>query len=261
MQYCIGIDVGSRNTKLAILRLNDKKIIHLDYTDSGIQPAKTVITLIEKAKSIQRFKNSDIALIYSTGYGRNVVKSDKVISEITCHTFGVQHYYPDARTIIDIGGQDYKIISINAERHISDFLMNDKCAAGTGRFLEMVAMRLDIPCTELSNLASQSSIDRRLNSTCVVFAESEIIGLISQNISSADIARAVHLSVCDRVVSQVNQMNWENPVVFTGGVALNSDIKRVLSDILKTDIITPPEPELTGAIGAMLVALNDYEQS
>ncbi|MBM4400037.1 MAG: 2-hydroxyglutaryl-CoA dehydratase, partial [Candidatus Cloacimonetes bacterium] len=143
----------------------------------------------------------------------------------------------------------------------SDFLMNDKCAAGTGRFLEMVAMRLDIPCSELSNLASQSSNDIRLNSTCVVFAESEIIGLISQNISSADIARAVHLSVCDRVVSQVNQMKWENPVVFTGGVALNSDIKRVLSDILKTDIITPPEPELTGAIGAMLVALNDYEQS
>jgi predicted CoA-substrate-specific enzyme activase len=261
MSYCLGIDIGSRNTKLVLLDCTTRKIAFGEYADTGVNPADTVTSLLNKALSELAVPQKDIVLTYATGYGRNLSKADKIVTEITCHAAGVQHHFPEARTVIDIGGQDAKIISIGKNGHIRDFVMNDKCAAGTGRFLEMVALRLGIPCSELDKIAFESKRNIHLSSTCVVFAESEIIGLVSENISSADIARAVHLSIADRIAAQINQLDWQSPVVFTGGVAFNADLKNIISEMIGSEIHIPPNPELTGALGAAIDAVNDYEQN
>jgi predicted CoA-substrate-specific enzyme activase len=261
MPYCLGIDIGSRNTKIVLLNNKNRAIVFSDYADTGVKPLETVNLLIEKGFSAHKCSHKDIVNIYATGYGRKLYQADKVISEISCHAFGVQYFYPQARTIIDIGGQDSKIISIDDKGHVRDFVMNDKCAAGTGRFLEMVALRLGVSCDELDKIAALSKKEVHLNSTCVVFAESEIIGLVSEDTSSADIARSVHLSIAERIVAQLNQLDWKEPVVFTGGVAFNQDLRQIISYQTGAQVLTPLNPELTGALGAALIALNDYEQS
>ncbi len=257
MKYALGIDIGSRNTKLVLLDAKTSDIAFSTFADSGINPVGTVSTLFAQALNSLHCIDTDIVLSCITGYGRNLMKADKVVSEISCHALGVQFYHPNVRTIIDIGGQDSKTISLDENGHIIDFVMNDKCAAGTGRFLEMVAMKLGITCDKLDKTAAESNQDFHLSSTCVVFAESEIIGLIAKGVSAADIARSVHLSISDRIISQLNQLAWKPPLVFTGGVALNNDLKSIFSKNLNTDVIVPPEPELTGALGAALIALRE----
>jgi predicted CoA-substrate-specific enzyme activase len=254
MPFKIGIDIGSRNTKIVVLKTNSNEIAYKDYCDTGINPPETVRILLDKACSILNTLKPKTSAIAVTGYGRNLYKADKVISEISCHALGVQYYFPDAATIIDIGGQDCKVISIGQDGKVIDFVMNDKCAAGTGRFLEMVAIRLSLPCSELAELASGSGNNYRLSNTCVVFAESEIIGLISKGVLPADIARSVHLSIAERIISQVNQLDWHSPVIFTGGVANNDDLRKILSDRLQCEILAAPDPEITGALGAALLA-------
>jgi predicted CoA-substrate-specific enzyme activase len=261
MQYCLGIDIGSRNNKVALIEIRERKVIFSAFSSTGVNPSETVSELLDKGFATHKCNWNNIISTYATGYGRKLFKADKVVSEITCHATGVQHYYPDAATVIDIGGQDSKIISIGENGHIRDFVMNDKCAAGTGRFLEMVALRLGISCNELDKTASSSTREVHLSSTCVVFAESEIIGLVSENYASSDIARSVHLSIAERIVAQLNQMDWKAPIVFTGGVAYNHDLRNIISGMVATDILVPPDPEITGALGAALTALNDYEQN
>lgn len=257
MTYVLGIDIGSRNSKLVLLEADTSLIAFSAFADSGINPVQTVSTIYNKALSSLQCSVQDVLHSCITGYGRNLMKAGKVVSEISCHALGVQFYHPSVRTIIDIGGQDSKIISLDESGHITDFVMNDKCAAGTGRFLEMVAMKLGITCDDLAKTAADSQQDFHLSSTCVVFAESEIIGLIAKGISAEDIARSVHLSISDRIISQLNQLDWQPPIVFTGGVALNNDLKDIFTKALNTDVIVPPEPELTGALGAALIALRE----
>jgi len=260
MKYCLGIDIGSRNTKIVLIEIESRNIAYCDFCDTGINPVQTVNSLINKAKSILRCSEDNIIKTYCTGYGRKMLKSDKVVSEISCHSFGVLHERPEVRTIIDIGGQDSKIVTLDENQHIIDFVMNDKCAAGTGRFLEMVALRLSISCSQLSEIASKSEMQISLNNTCVVFAESEIIGLISKGITANDIAKAVNLSIASRIASQLNQLNWKPPVAITGGVALNKDLYNSISKLIDCRIIVPDNPEITGALGAAIMALNDYEK-
>lgn len=255
----IGLDIGSRNLKLVIINAQDKHILYSDVRETGIDPKATINTMLRHATHTLKIAETDIAALYSTGYGRKLASSDKTVSEISCHAKGVQYALPEARTIIDIGGQDSKIISIGENKLIRDFVMNDKCAAGTGRFLEMVAIRLGITCPELSALAAQSSKSINLSSTCVVFAESEIIGLTAEGDKPSDIARAVHLSIAGRIIAQINQLHWETPVVFTGGVAFNHDLHQIIAGMLGCEVIIPPNPELTGALGAALIAAEGNE--
>jgi len=256
----LGIDIGSRNTKLVLLDNMNNRILYSGFCDTGVNPVQTVESLRREAlKNVSSQDVSDMC-IYATGYGRNMISSDKIVSEISCHAAGVLHQYPCARTIIDIGGQDCKVISLGEYGKVTDFVMNDKCAAGTGRFLEMVALRLQIPCSELDTTANKATQNLTLSSTCVVFAESEIIGLIALGYSAADIAHAVHLSIAERIIAQVNQLNWQEPVVFTGGVAFNRDLRRILSERMQCEILIPDEPELTGALGAALLARKDHAQ-
>ncbi len=261
MPLIIGIDIGSRNTKIVVADDHDSRIIYRAYCDTGINPVLTLKHLLSEAsKQTQEIEKANV-IRYATGYGRNMIPSDRVVSEISCHAKGVLHYYPETRTIIDIGGQDCKVISVDQTGKVADFVMNDKCAAGTGRFLEMVAIRLQIPCSELDAVASAATQKLNLSSTCVVFAESEIINLIAQGHTASEIAHAVHLSIADRIIAQINQLNWQPPVVFTGGVALNSDLRSIFSKRLQCEIMIPPEPELTGALGAALIAVSDHVQN
>jgi predicted CoA-substrate-specific enzyme activase len=186
-----------------------------------------------------------------TGYGRKLYAgAGRIFSEISCHAAGVLHFFPAARTIIDIGGQDSKLISLDDSGKVRDFVMNDKCAAGTGRFLEMTALRLDCTLDELSELAAGSTEQLSISSTCVVFAESEIIGLIAENHAKAGIAKAVHMSVAARILTQISALDYREPIVFTGGVALNRDLADSLAKLLGTEILVSPHPLITGALGA-----------
>ncbi|MCK4312897.1 MAG: 2-hydroxyglutaryl-CoA dehydratase [Candidatus Cloacimonetes bacterium] len=252
-KYFIGIDLGSRMSKIVILDLN--KIIYSNVCDTGVNPKITSQNLFEKALKDTGIEKPEIEKIFSTGYGRNIVPfADKRITEISCHAKGVNYFFPEARTIIDIGGQDSKVILTDKKGKVIDFAMNDRCAAGTGRFLEVTANILELTVDELGKISSRSKQDIDINSTCVVFAESEIIGLISQGEKPEDIIKAVHFSIAKRTKNLIAQMHWQKPVVFTGGVAKNKGMKKAISDILRTEIRIPEDSFITGALGAALFA-------
>ncbi len=247
----LGIDIGSRNTKLAIYDQESRILLFSALTATEVNPLHSLQALLAKAE--QACPLPEIAAC--TGYGRKLYSNKaKVLSEISCHAAGVLHFVPQARTVIDIGGQDAKIIALTPEGKVRDFVMNDKCAAGTGRFLEMTALRLDCPLDQLSSLAADSTRELRISSTCVVFAESEIVGMIAENVDPSDIARAVHVSIAKRILAQISALDHEPPVVFTGGVALNSDLRDCLARQLGTKVLLPTLPGITGALGAAILA-------
>lgn len=253
--YILGIDIGSRNTKILILDQETRKPIYSSFEATAVDVISGVRVMITKALYDLDITSDLMSKTCVTGYGRKLYQqADFIKSEISCHTAGCLYSLPLTRTIIDIGGQDSKIICLDDNHKVKEFLMNDKCAAGTGRFLEMTASRLECSISELPILAAKSDIELALNSTCVVFAESEIIGLLSSGRSPSNIARAVHMSIARRIYAQMASISWEPPVVFTGGVAQNRDIAYCLSLLLNTQVIMPPDPEITGALGAALLA-------
>jgi len=255
-KYSVGIDLGSRMSKIIIL--DSKSIIYTNVMDTGVNPKNTAKQLFETALSKLKISESEITNIFSTGYGRNIVPfADKRITEISCHAKGVNFLFPDARTVIDIGGQDSKAILLDSNGKVYDFMMNDRCAAGTGRFLEVVANILELTVNEMSRISSCGNNELEINSTCVVFAESEIIGLISQGKKPVEIVDAVHRSVAKRILNLISQLYWKEPVVFTGGVAKNNGMQKAISSALKTEIIVPENPLITGALGAAIFAAED----
>ncbi|MBW6514465.1 MAG: 2-hydroxyglutaryl-CoA dehydratase [Candidatus Syntrophosphaera sp.] len=248
----LGIDIGSRNTKIVIFDPGQQKILFSGWSGTDVNPLVSLQRLLDEA--LRQTGSSSFAATGCTGYGRKLYQQPaRIVSEISCHAAGVLFSHPEAKTIIDIGGQDSKIITLGEDGRVRDFVMNDKCAAGTGRFLEMTALRLECPLEELSRLAEQATQEPRISSTCVVFAETEIIGLIAQNESAANIARAVHESIAGRVLIQLSSLEFHPPVVFTGGVAQNSDLANCLAQRLGMEIAVPPDPEITGALGAALM--------
>ncbi|MCK4956286.1 MAG: 2-hydroxyglutaryl-CoA dehydratase [Candidatus Cloacimonetes bacterium] len=252
----IGIDLGSRTSKLAVIE-NGKHIYSLCKT-TGVNPKTTAEELLAETKKNLKIKDGDIAKIYSTGYGRNIVPfSNKKISEISCHAKGVNLLFPKAKAIIDIGGQDSKGILINSKGRVLDFVMNDKCAAGTGRFLEVAANILEVTVDDLGRISLTCQNDVVINSTCVVFAESEIIGLISQGVEANEIIRSIHLSIAKRTRNLIAPLHWQQPLVFTGGVAKNRGMKKALEEVLDCEIFVPDDPFITGALGAANFAYQD----
>jgi (R)-2-hydroxyacyl-CoA dehydratese activating ATPase len=249
----IGIDLGSRMSKIVALQNN--QIIYDEVTDTGVNPQKTATRLLENVLQSTEINRSGINKIFSTGYGRNIVPfADKRISEISCHAKGVSYYYPKARTVIDIGGQDSKAILLGINGKVIDFVMNDKCAAGTGRFLEVVANILEITVNDLQRISEESKEDIDINSTCVVFAESEIIGLIAAGKAPADIVKAIHRSIAKRIKNLIASMSLQKPVVFTGGVAQNMGMQKAIAKTLREDLLVPENSFITGALGAALLA-------
>lgn len=249
----IGIDIGSTTSKIVLFDGVKQEIIDWHYTATGVTPKKTAEKLYQDILA----KNNITAVdaVISTGYGRKLVDfKDRISSEIICHARGLSFLNPEIRTVIDIGGQDSKVISLDASHKVIDFVMNDKCAAGTGRFLEVVATILETSVEDLSELAFQAEEEVEIDSTCVVFAESEIIGMIAKGYSRNTIVKAVHKSIAKRIVNQIHSLNWETPVAFTGGVSFNKSIKSILEELLNTSLYTYETPIITGALGAALIA-------
>jgi predicted CoA-substrate-specific enzyme activase len=179
--------------------------------------------------------------------------ADTTITEITCHAVGVRHLVPTAQTVIDIGGQDSKLVRLDANGKVRDFAMNDRCAAGTGRFLEVVADRLGLALGDLGPMAAQSRSPAAISSMCVVFAETEIIGLLAGGRAREDIVAGVQTAIASRIVAMAGR-NVEAPIVFTGGVARISGMETALQTALGQPVAISPEPQMTGALGAALLA-------
>ena len=242
----VGIDLGSRTIKLAVIR--DGKVVEQRLVESGFDPCAQALGMIEKYGTQK---------IVATGYGRHLARehfAHEVITEIKAHALGARYFFPLCRTVIDIGGQDSKVISLDKSGRVSNFQMNDKCAAGTGRFLEIMAASLGFRLNDFGTAALQSKTEAAINSMCTVFAESEVISMKNRGIPAMDIARGVHHSVVNRLVSMLERLGYNEEIVFSGGVARNPCIGHMLQEYFgdRAQIVLPESPDLAGAIGAAL---------
>ena len=251
--YTLGIDVGSASSKAVILK-DGKDVVAAEVVQVGTGSTGPQRAL-EAAFETSGLTMQDISYTVATGYGRFAFKeADKQISEISCHAKGIYHLVPTARTIIDIGGQDAKAIKLDNKGGIKQFFMNDKCAAGTGRFLEVMSRVLETSLDKMAEQDEQATDTAPISSTCTVFAESEVISQLSNGTSRNNIIKGVHLSVASKACGLAYRGGVEKDVVMTGGVARNAGVVRAVESILKTDVIVAPNPQTTGALGAALFA-------
>lgn len=249
-----GIDAGSRALKIVLLDSGTLEIVASGIMDQGIKQDALARQLFEKLLKDSDARRDDVSGIVATGYGRDIISfADTTITEITCHARGVRMLVPDAMTIIDIGGQDSKLTRLNAAGVVRDFVMNDRCAAGTGSFLEVVADRLAVELQELGEMVRRSRKRAAISSMCVVFAETEILGLLAAGTSPDDIVAGVLEAIATRVSSMAGR-NVQPPIIFTGGVALIPGMADALQSVLGHPVIVAPEPQMTGALGAAILA-------
>jgi predicted CoA-substrate-specific enzyme activase len=257
--YFAGIDVGSTMTKTVIL---NKGIIASVIGPTGPEQRRLANKVMEEAlrKSFLSFRT--ITYIVSTGYGRiNVPFADKQFTEITCHAKGIIHLFPKAKTVIDIGGQDIKAIKIDAAGKTIDFVMNDKCAAGTGRFIEVIADTLGVPLDRVGDLSLQSKNPAKISNICTIWAQQEVAASLAQGISISDLLAGVHHSLADRICRMVNRLKVEDEVIVTGGGAKNRGLLKALSEQLGREVLVPEEPLITGALGAALLGKEIVEKA
>ena len=253
--YVMGIDSGSTSTN-AVIMDQDRQIKAFSVVrtgaKSGVSADRVLKDVLEKA-GLQR---EDIGWIVSTGYGRVSIEfADENVTEISCHGKGAHYFNPDVRTILDIGGQDSKGIRLNENGEVRDFVMNDKCAAGTGRFLEMIARTLEVSLDELGAIALTSQEKIEITSMCSVFAESEVISLIANNKEKADIADGVCHAIANKAFGLLRRAGMEPEFMMTGGVAKNPGVVRAVEEKIGAKLYICKEPEIVGATGAALYAL------
>lgn len=250
----VGVDAGSRAIKVVLFDAVKKEVVAKGLADQGVEQAKLARSLFETILDDNGIDQADIGKTVATGYGRNAVDfADTAVTEITCHARGVRYVAPEARTLIDIGGEDSKLICLDTNGKVRDFAMNDRCAAGTGRFLEVVAERLGASLERLGEMAAESQSPAAISSMCVVFAETEIIGLLAAGTPREDIVAGVQTAIASRVVGMAGR-RVDEPVVFTGGGALVSGMSQALERALERPVVTASDPQMTGALGAALLA-------
>ncbi len=252
-----GVDIGSRCSKAVILR--EQQIIGTTIIDTEVRTSQSGHEELAAALEDARRSRAELDKIVATGYGRiSAPFADKVITEITCHARGAYHLNPKAKTIIDIGGQDSKVIRVGEMGMVDDFAMNDRCAAGTGRFIEVMARILKVDLTTFGKFYFKSKKPCQISSVCTVFAESEVISLMAEGQKARDIAKGLMNSIAGRVGGMVKRVGIAEEVVFSGGVAKNEGIMRALSDELEVKIVPFKkfDPQLIGALGAALLAQN-----
>lgn len=240
----IGIDLGSRAIKLAVV--SNGRLLRSEVIESSFEPHKQAAELIARYKETQ---------VTATGYGRHLAQkhfAHQVITEIKAHSLGARYFFPLCRTVIDVGGQDSKVIVLNESGRVIQFQMNDKCAAGTGRFLEIMAASLGFSLNEFAAAAAVSTQNVPINSMCAVFAESEVVSLRNRGFAAEDIARAIHLAIADRLVGMLERIGVRGELVFSGGVAKNQFLVDVLAQRLSRTVYVPDSPEIVGALGAAL---------
>jgi (R)-2-hydroxyacyl-CoA dehydratese activating ATPase len=251
--YTLGIDVGSTASKCIILKngteLVAKSLIPVGAGTSG--PQRAIDAVLQEAG----MSREDMAYVLATGYGRNSLMSlaDSQLSELSCHAKGASFLFPNVHTVIDIGGQDVKVLHIE-NGIMTQFQMNDKCAAGTGRFLDVMARVLEVKVEDMGRLGSESTKEVGISSTCTVFAESEVISQLSMGTDRRDIINGIHHSVAHRVVGLAHRIGIQPDIAMTGGVAQNTGVVKAIEEELGWPILTSPLAQYNGALGAALFA-------
>lgn len=249
-----GIDAGSRSVKAVVLDLLTGEVAGRDERDQGIEQSRIAGEALDAALRAAGAGGRDVRRTVATGYGRHAIaRADEAVTEITCHARGARHLAPDVRTVVDIGGQDSKVVWLDENGRARDFMMNDRCAAGTGRFLEVVAARMETPVARLGALAAGSTKPAAISSTCVVFAETEITGLLAESVSRADLVAGVIAAIASRVAAMAGGRAVA-PVMFTGGVARIPGMPEALGEALGQPVRVLPNPQFAGALGAALMA-------
>lgn len=249
----VGIDIGSISAKAAVMRNGELIATCLQLT--GYNARQAGLEVFRQALSDGGIAADAVERVVSTGYGRNRVDfAHRVITEITCHAAGVHFLTPGTRGIIDIGGQDSKVIAVDQKGRVADFVMNDKCAAGTGRFLEVMARALEVDLNDFGQMSGASLAPSAISSLCTVFAESEVISLIARGEARENIIAGLHEAVAARVAAMAARVRLSSPVVMTGGVARNSGVVKALEKKLGLSIGVSPFAQVNGAIGAALLA-------
>jgi predicted CoA-substrate-specific enzyme activase len=250
MNYFAGIDIGSTMTKALIF---SDRIVSSVTGPTGPEHRALANLVMERALDMAGIPLSSITYIVSTGYGRiNVPFTDKQITEISCHAKGIYHLYPDARTIIDIGGQDSKAIAINEKGKITNFVMNDKCAAGSGRFIEVIADTLGLKLEDMGDISLESKTPASISNICTIYAQQEVAENLAKGVAIPDLVAGIHNSLADKVAGMALRLKIKNDVVLTGGGAKNRGLVKALARQLGREIIIPEDPLITGALGAAL---------
>lgn len=248
-----GIDIGSITAETVILQ--DNQMLSSSIVPTGANSRTAAERSLTAALKQASLRQEDLAAIVTTGYGRaSFPSATKMITEITCHARGAFFVYPETRTVIDIGGQDSKVIRLDKQGRNVDFQMNDKCAAGTGRFLEVMARALEVKLEDLGRLSRSAQRTIKISSMCTVFAESEVVSLIADNQPQEVIIRGLHDAIADRILGMVRRVGVEEKVTLTGGVAKNEGVVLALEERLGVKVFVPPEPQIIGALGAALLA-------
>lgn len=243
---CAGIDIGSRSVELVIVE--NGHVTEFREMDTGFEPVETAKKIIE---------GTTFDTILATGYGRNLFEiafEGETVTEIKAHAKGAHHLFPQAKTLLDIGGQDSKVIRMGAGGKVVKFEMNDRCAAGTGKFLEIMAKSLGFDITSFGRAALDSPDELAISSMCTVFAESEVTSLTARGSKRETIAKGLHRSVAQRALSMLNRVGCGETIVFSGGVANNPCVVEFLRDMGQKNILVPDTPQMTGALGAALIA-------
>ena len=258
-QYFAGVDIGSTMTKVAII--NQATLVSV-IGPTGPEHRKLANEVMEEALAKANLHFEAITYVVTTGYGRiNVPFADKQITEITCHAKGVGYLLPEVRTVIDVGGQDCKGIKLNDNGQAVDFVMNDKCAAGTGRFLEVTAEELGVNLEDMGRLSLEAKNKVEISSTCTVFAAQEVVAKLSAGEPLPDIIAGLHEAIATRIYGMVRRLKIEREVALTGGGAKNIGLVKALEAKLGFPTLVPPEPLLTGAIGAALMGRDIVKQA
>ena len=257
MAYAAGVDVGSTQTKAIIIN-EDNKIIGRSLVDTGANVVMAAEKSYQQALDDNNIREEEIEYVVGTGYGRyRVTFGNTQVTEISCHARGAVHMFPKTITVVDMGGQDTKAIRVSPTGEIVDFCMNDKCAAGTGRFLGAASTALDIPIDELGPTALKAQKPIRISTTCTVFAESEVLSWLGKGKKIEDILWGVHQSIASRSAGLMRRVGVEEEVTFTGGVAKNVGMIKALEERLEVSMNVSEESHYMGALGAALFAL-DY---
>ena len=248
----LGVDIGSTTSKAELLGAAGQELgsaIH----PTGHEPREAARRLRDELLAGR--DDAGAVRTVATGYGRGLVDyAGHTVTEITCHARGVRHLHPDARTILDIGGQDSKVIRLDEAGLVQDFAMNDRCAAGTGAFLDVIAGRFGRKLSDLSALHELRPQALEVSSTCVVFAETEVVSLLSQGRKLDDVLAGVHRAIARRAAAAVKQLHAVEPLYFSGGVALNETLRLELEAVLEMPVLRSRHPQLTAAYGAALLA-------
>lgn len=253
-----GIDIGAATAKAVIL--NGNKVLSLSIMPTGYSVTRSVEAVIEEALGNCGLSMGQLEHVISTGYGRRAVSfAKKPVTEIICHAASISSVMAQARTIIDIGGQDSKVIGLDDKGNVSTFVMNDKCAAGTGRFLEVMAKVLDIGIDQMGPISLLGEDPCQISSTCTVFAETEMVSLRSEGKSRENILAGIHKAMAHRIAIMGNSVGFKKDVAFTGGVAMNVGMKKALEDEIELEILIPEQPQIMGALGAAILARSECE--